>query len=210
MTLIAVLRHLVFAAGLALLSATVVRAMIAARVLDRPNERSAHSEPTPKGGGVGIIVAFMVGVIILYRFAAFARLADPYFLGVIGAAAASTGGTVLARGPVRVVDPLRTAGGFDHGSFEVDGHLVRFLNEYMTVDRDADRLATYPDVITTLSLSSGRPVSIAEMSEGVAVALFAIDRSRLPLSSGTRDRLALAEVERIMGVELLDPTEDRK
>ena len=88
MTLIAVLRHLVFAAGLALLSATVVRAMIAARVLDRPNERSAHSEPTPKGGGVGIIVAFMVGVIILYRFAAFARLADPYFLGVIGAAAA--------------------------------------------------------------------------------------------------------------------------
>jgi UDP-GlcNAc:undecaprenyl-phosphate GlcNAc-1-phosphate transferase len=55
MTLIAVLRHLVFAAGLALLSAATVRLMIAARVLDRPNERSAHSEPTPKGGGVGII-----------------------------------------------------------------------------------------------------------------------------------------------------------
>jgi len=88
MTLIAVLRHLAFAAGLALLSATTVRLMIAARVLDRPNERSAHSEPTPKGGGVGIIVAFLAGIAVLYRYAEFARLADPYFLGVIGAASA--------------------------------------------------------------------------------------------------------------------------
>ena len=88
MTLIAVLRHLVFATGLALLSAAAVRMMIAVRVLDRPNPRSAHSEPIPKGGGVGIIVAFLVGTIVLYRYAAFARLADPYFLGVIGAATA--------------------------------------------------------------------------------------------------------------------------
>jgi UDP-GlcNAc:undecaprenyl-phosphate GlcNAc-1-phosphate transferase len=88
MTLIAVLRHLAFAAGLAALSAAVVRLMIAVRVLDRPNERSAHRVPTPKGGGVGIVAAFLVGVVVLYRYAEFARLADPYFLGVIGAATA--------------------------------------------------------------------------------------------------------------------------
>jgi UDP-GlcNAc:undecaprenyl-phosphate GlcNAc-1-phosphate transferase len=88
MTLIAVLRHLAFAAGLAMLSAATVRLMIAVRVLDRPNARSAHRIPTPKGGGVGIVVAFLVGVIVLYRYAEFARLANPYFLGVIGAATA--------------------------------------------------------------------------------------------------------------------------
>jgi UDP-GlcNAc:undecaprenyl-phosphate GlcNAc-1-phosphate transferase len=88
MTLIAVLRHLVFAVGLALVSAATVRLMIAARVLDRPNERSSHNEPTPKAGGVGIIVAFLLGIAVLYRYASFARLADPYFLGVIGAATA--------------------------------------------------------------------------------------------------------------------------
>lgn len=88
MTLIAVLRHLAFAAGLAVLSAVTVRLMIAVRVLDRPNARSAHAVPTPKGGGVGIVVAFLVGVIVLYRYAEFARLADPYFLGLIGAATA--------------------------------------------------------------------------------------------------------------------------
>ena len=88
MTLAAVLRHLAFAVGLALLSAIVVRLMIAARVLDRPDPRKVHTQETPKGGGVGVVVAFLVGIAILYRFAEFARLADPYFVGVIEASVA--------------------------------------------------------------------------------------------------------------------------
>jgi len=88
MTLDAFLRHLVFAAGLALLSAATVRLMIAARLMDRPGPRKAHATPIPKGGGVGIVVAFLVGIAVLYRFAEFARLANPYFLGVIEASVA--------------------------------------------------------------------------------------------------------------------------
>ena len=88
MTLAAVLRHLAFAAGLALLSAAVVRLMIAVRVLDRPDGRKAHDRPMPKGGGVGIVVAFLVGIAALYQFAEFARLAAPYFRGVIEASLA--------------------------------------------------------------------------------------------------------------------------
>jgi UDP-GlcNAc:undecaprenyl-phosphate GlcNAc-1-phosphate transferase len=88
MTLAALLRHLTFAAGLALLSAATVRLMIAARLMDRPDGRKAHVRPTPKGGGVGIVVAFLVGIGMLYQFAEFARLADPYFRGVIEASVA--------------------------------------------------------------------------------------------------------------------------
>ena len=88
MTLAAVLRHLAFAAVLALLSASVVRGMIAVRVLDRPDPRKVHTADTPKGGGVGIVVAFLVGIALLYRFAEFARLANPYFVGVIEASVA--------------------------------------------------------------------------------------------------------------------------
>ena len=62
--------------------------MIAARVMDTPEARKAHDQPTPKGGGVGIVVTFLVGIAVLYRFAEFARLADPYFLGVIEASVA--------------------------------------------------------------------------------------------------------------------------
>ena len=88
MTLLALLRHLTFAAGLAVLSALVVRVMLRARVMDRPDARKAHDRPTPKGGGLGVVVAFLVGITVLYQFAEFARLADPYFRGVIEASVA--------------------------------------------------------------------------------------------------------------------------
>src|SRR4051795_9757307 len=88
MTLAALLRHLAFAAALGLLSAGVVRFMIFMCVLDRPDSRKAHTHDTPKGGGAGVVVAFLVGIALLYRFAEFARLADPYFLGVIEASVA--------------------------------------------------------------------------------------------------------------------------
>ncbi|HJS87255.1 MAG TPA: MraY family glycosyltransferase [Acetobacteraceae bacterium] len=88
MTLAAVLRHLAFAAGLSCLSALTVRLMIVARVMDQPDARKSHDQPIPKGGGVGIVLAFVVGLLVLYHFAEFARLADPYFLGVIDASLA--------------------------------------------------------------------------------------------------------------------------
>ena len=88
MTFVALLRHLAFATALAALSAAVVRAMIAVRVLDRPDPRKVHTLATPKGGGVGVVAAFLVGIVVLYRYAAFARLADPYFVGVIEASVA--------------------------------------------------------------------------------------------------------------------------
>lgn len=122
---------------------------------------------------------------------------------VIEAAVAATGGRVVGRGVVTSVEPLRTEGGFDRGAFEIGGHVVRFLNEYMTVDEGPRRIATYPDVIATLSLDDGRPVSIAQMKPGQEVALFVVDRERVPLSTSTRDRFALEEVEQIMGVELV-------
>ncbi len=83
MTLLAFLRHLLFCAGLAATSALVVRAAIDARVMDRPNARSAHTVPTPRGGGIGIVTAFMLGIAMLYGFAEFSRIAEPYFRGVI-------------------------------------------------------------------------------------------------------------------------------
>ena len=57
MTAAAFLRHLLFCAGLAALSAAVVRGMIAVAVLDRPDPRKAHTRPVPKGGGVGVVAA---------------------------------------------------------------------------------------------------------------------------------------------------------
>jgi UDP-GlcNAc:undecaprenyl-phosphate GlcNAc-1-phosphate transferase len=99
MTFAAFLRHLAFCGALAVVSAIMVVAMISARVMDTPDARKAHVRPTPKGGGVGVVVAFMLGIAVLYGFADFSRLADPYFRGVILAA--------LAIAVVAFLDDLR-------------------------------------------------------------------------------------------------------
>ena len=77
MTLAAFLHHMAFATGLALISAAIVQLMIAMPVMDRPDPRKVHLHPTPKGGGVGIVIAFLAGIAALYQWAAFGRIAEP-------------------------------------------------------------------------------------------------------------------------------------
>ena len=91
MQLYALVQHMVFATLLALLSAAVVRLMIARPILDHPNARSAHVNPTPRGGGLGVVVAFVAGMVVLFQAAEFARIAEQQFLGVIAAAIAIAG-----------------------------------------------------------------------------------------------------------------------
>jgi UDP-GlcNAc:undecaprenyl-phosphate GlcNAc-1-phosphate transferase len=79
-------RHLALMAGLALFSGIVVRIMIAVGVPDHPDSRKAHTATTPKSGGVGIVAAFTLGILLLYRYGQISRLAEGYFLGVIAAA----------------------------------------------------------------------------------------------------------------------------
>jgi UDP-GlcNAc:undecaprenyl-phosphate GlcNAc-1-phosphate transferase len=59
--------------------------MIRFGALDHPGARSSHTRATPKGGGVGIVAAFVVGTTILFLGAAHARVPDVPFLGLIGA-----------------------------------------------------------------------------------------------------------------------------
>lgn len=95
----AIAGHLAFAVLLALMSAGAVRAMIAWPILDHPNHRSAHQVPTPRGGGLGPVLAFMLGMLVLYRVADAARLAERQFIGVLLAAVAIAG--------VALVDDVR-------------------------------------------------------------------------------------------------------
>lgn len=50
----------------ACLAAFLVRMMIRVAVLDHPGHRSAHERPTPKGGGVGVMIAFFVVFPVLH------------------------------------------------------------------------------------------------------------------------------------------------
>ncbi len=78
--------YLAFASLLAVLSAAIVRRMISVGTLDHPGARSSHAQPTPKGGGVGVVVAFVAGMVLLYAGAGRSRIPDAPFLGLIAAA----------------------------------------------------------------------------------------------------------------------------
>ena len=88
MRLSLLLTHLALVLPLVAFSALAVRAMIRWPILDMPNARSAHRVATPRGGGVGPVLAFILGMIGLYVFADAARIAERPFIGVILAAVA--------------------------------------------------------------------------------------------------------------------------
>jgi Fuc2NAc and GlcNAc transferase len=56
-----------FTASLAL-TGLLRRYALATSLLDIPNARSSHSLPTPRGGGVAIVVVFLLGIVLLQQF----------------------------------------------------------------------------------------------------------------------------------------------
>ena len=69
MTPNAFLLHLLFAFVLFLVALALTRFMIQrVRIMDAPNDRSAHAEPTPKSGGISIVATFLIGTVVLFLF----------------------------------------------------------------------------------------------------------------------------------------------
>lgn len=52
-------------------------------IIDTPNERSSHLVPTPRGGGLAIVLAFYVGLILIFWFGS---LEASVFYGLLGLA----------------------------------------------------------------------------------------------------------------------------
>lgn len=78
------INHISFGVCLLLLSWIICRVMISRfRVMDMPNDRSSHSVPVPKGGGIAIVVTFLVGVFIIYFVADVAVIRERYFIGFV-------------------------------------------------------------------------------------------------------------------------------
>lgn len=106
---------------------------------------------------------------------------------VIEAAARAVEGEVVTWGKVTKVI-LETKGGFDVGEVAVrDGNIVytmTFWNEYMTLEKGEERIATFPDLIMTLSMEDATPLTTAKIKEGQEVAVIKAHRNNLKLGAG--------------------------
>lgn len=56
------------ALGGALFTRVVLQYAVARDLLDHPNDRSSHSTPTPRGGGLGLLAAWLAAVVLLVAF----------------------------------------------------------------------------------------------------------------------------------------------
>jgi DUF917 family protein len=112
-------------------------------------------------------------------------------------------GELLAEGEVEG-HTIRTTGGYDVGHLAVGEVTLTFWNEYMSADRDGDRLATFPDLIATLDAEIGTPVTTAEISTGQRVVVLAVPKERLLLGAGVRRAEALEPVEEVLDIEMVN------
>jgi uncharacterized protein len=111
------------------------------------------------------------------------------------------GGRILARGIVRA-KTLRTENAFDIGTVAVGELELGFVNEYLTAESGGERLATFPDVLATLSPATGRIISIAHLREGDEVAVLHVPKANVPLGDGVREPSVYPEVEAMLGQPL--------
>jgi uncharacterized protein len=122
---------------------------------------------------------------------------------MIEATVSHLGGSILAEGPV-TSRGLRTENAFDIGSVRVGELELGFVNEYLTAESAGQRLATFPDVLATLSPDTGRIISIANLREGDEVAVLHVPKANVPLGDGVREPSVYPEVEAMLGKPLAE------
>jgi len=126
--------------------------------------------------------------------------------GVIDAICRHTGGQIIGSGKVASNGLSYTEEAFDVGIIDIgqgaDLRRIHVMNEHMAVeDTNGRRLATYPDVITTLDMA-GNPISAGQLKPGMEIVIFHMHHSTIPLSSSVTDPAVYPSVEKTLGIDL--------
>jgi len=111
--------------------------------------------------------------------------------------ALAIGGEIEGCGQVARLE-LETRGGYDLGRLTVEDLDLTFWNEYMTLERSGERLATFPDLICTLDAADGTPRTSASLSSGAWVIVVSVPRKNLILGAGMRLPAADRVVEEVV------------
>jgi DUF917 family protein len=125
---------------------------------------------------------------------------------VIDAIVKTTGGAILAEGTITGKAVAYTNEAFDIGTVTLGtggkATVLHVMNEYMAVESgEGRRLATFPDVITTLS-PEGEPLSVGQLEVGMRVFVLHVPKTVIPLASSVLDPSVYPSVEKAMGIEL--------
>jgi DUF917 family protein len=126
---------------------------------------------------------------------------------IIDAIVKTTGGAILSEGTITDKSVVYTKEAFDIGTVTLgtgdSATVLHVMNEYMAVESAASkRLATFPDVITTLS-PEGEPLSVGQLEVGMKLFVLHVPKTIIPLASSVLDPTVYPSVEKAMGIDLV-------
>ncbi|SEH21286.1 DUF917 domain-containing protein [Rhizobium sp. NFR12] len=127
---------------------------------------------------------------------------------VIDAIVRTTGGTIIGEAEVTAKSVVYTKEAFDVGTITLGSGdraiTLHVMNEYMAVDdAGGNRLATFPDIISTLS-PQGEPMSVGQLRVGMRVFLLHVPKTLIPLSSSVKDPSVYPICETALGISIAD------
>jgi len=112
-------------------------------------------------------------------------------------------GNLITIGTVQEVS-LISEGGFDAGECLLDsGYDITFWNEYMTLEAKGQRIATFPDLIVTINMDDGMPLTSADLRVGQQIAVLKIDKENIKLGAGMKDPALFRACEKAIGKQII-------
>jgi hypothetical protein len=122
---------------------------------------------------------------------------------LIDAIVRHTRGAILAEGPAKREALRYTDTAHDVGRFAVGGATLHLMNEWMAVEIGGARAATFPDVITTLDMETGAPVSAGRIRDGQSLAVLHVPAAMVPLAPALNDPALYATSEAALGIAIV-------
>lgn len=107
---------------------------------------------------------------------------------------------------------LHTENALDNGHFVIqdgeDRYNLYFFNEYMALEKNGERVYTFPDLIATIDSESGEILTTAKIRNSRKVTVMAASRKQLLLGKGIRYRQTYSRIEKILGIPMTEYLED--
>jgi len=93
--------------------------------------------------------------------------------------------------------------GMSIGMIECPPFRMMAVGTLLTLEREGEHLALYPDLIIALDALSGLPLTIGELGKGRKVLFLTIPSHRLKLGAGATDPGLLASLEALTGLSMI-------
>lgn len=114
-------------------------------------------------------------------------------------------GELICKGKI-IKRVIEAKGGFDLGYLVIEAAdekwELTYANEYMTLEKDGKRLATFPDLLTTFN-QEGIPITSAALQDDQVIYLVNVPKEKIPVGDGNRYTENIKPIEEALGKEMI-------